>query len=154
MLYVIIFVIALGFLLLFAELFIVPGVTFVGVAGAILLSVGVWQVYALYGTLTGNISLCVMLLMSGWVIWKSFKSRFWKKFELHQHIEGKTAEDAEQLGLRIGQLGKAMTALRPQGMVKFGSTNVEVESLNGWVDRGVEVEIAHLEGKKVFIKTK
>lgn len=154
MLLVLIFVIALGFLLLFAELFIVPGVTFVGIAGTLLLGVGVWQIYELYGTITGHLSLLVMLLLSTWVIWKSFKTRFWKKFELHQQIESKSAEDAEQLGLQPGQAGKATTALRPQGTVKFGAIQVEVESLSGWVDRGSVVEISHLEGKKVFIKTK
>lgn len=154
MMLVLIFVIALGLLLLFAELFVVPGVTFVGLAGAILLAVGVWQVYEMYGALTGHLSLLVMSLLSGWVVWKSFKTRFWKKFELHQQIDSKTADDASELGLQPGQSGKAITALRPHGTVKFGNLQIEVESLSGWVDRGMEVEIAHLEGKKVFIKTK
>lgn len=154
MMLVLVFVIALGLLLLFAELFIVPGVTFVGLAGAILLGIGVWQVYAMYGSLIGNLSLMLMLLLSGWVVWKSFKTRFWKKFELHQQIQSKSAEDAMELGLSQGQSGKALTALRPHGTVKFGNLQIEVESLSGWVDRGVEVEITYLEGKKVFIKTK
>lgn len=154
MIFVLIFVIALGLLLLFAELFIVPGLTFVGIAGALLLGVGVWQVYELYGMLTGHLALFFMSVLSGWVVWKSFKTRFWKKFELHQQIDGKTAEDAEALGLTPGQVGKCITALRPQGTAKFGELQVEVESLGGWVDKGTEIEIALIEGKKVFIKTK
>jgi membrane-bound ClpP family serine protease len=154
MMLVILFVIALGLLLLFAELFIVPGVTFVGLAGALLLGLGVWHIYEQYGTLTGHLALLVLSILSGWVIWRSFKTRFWKKFELQQQIVGKSAVDAETLGLVPGQLGKAMTALRPQGTVKFGTLQIEVESLSGWVDKGTEVEIAQLEGKKVFIKTK
>ena len=154
MLLVIVFVIALGLLLLFAELFIVPGVTFVGLAGALLLGLGVWQIYEAYGMLTGHLALLFMVVLSGWVIWKSFRTRFWKKFELHQQIDSKSNVDAQALGLTMGQSGKTVTALRPQGMARFNEVQIEVASLDGWVDPGKMIEIAFIEGKKVFIKTK
>ena len=154
MMLVLVFVIVLGLLLLFAELFIVPAVTFVGLAGALLLGVGVWQIYEQYGLLTGHLSLLIMLAISGWVVWKSFKTRFWRKFELHQQIESKSTVDAADLGLSVGQIGKTITALRPQGTAKFDMVKIEVESIVGWIDQGQHVEITQIEGKKVFIKTK
>lgn len=154
MFFVLLFVISLGLALLFAELFVVPGVTFVGIAGALLLGVGVWQVYEQYGAVAGHISLLLMALASTWVVWKSLKTRFWRNFELVQQIESKSSPDAADLGLIIGQEGKTITALRPQGTVKFGQMQVEVESVDGWIDQGKTVVISFLEGKKIFIKSK
>lgn len=150
---VLLFAILLGLALLFAELFIVPGVTVVGVAGLLFLGVGVWQIYEQYGNTAGHLSLVVLSLVSAWVVWKALRTKFWKNFELNQQIDSKTTADAEALGLVSGQEGKAMSALRPMGKARFGTTEVEVESVDGWIDQGLNVKIVALEGQKVFVKT-
>lgn len=150
---VLLFAILLGLVLLFAELFIVPGVTFVGVAGLVFLAVGVWQIYELYGNMAGHLSLLLLTVLSFWVVWKAMRTQFWKAFELHDQIDGKATPDAISLGLEIGMVGKALSSLRPMGKARFGKVEMEVESLDGWLDAGVNIQITALEGQKVYVKT-
>ena len=42
----IVLLLLVGLLLLMAEVFLVPGVTFVGIAGVLLMFIGVWMAYA------------------------------------------------------------------------------------------------------------
>jgi len=150
---VLLFAILFGLALLFAELFIVPGLTFVGVAGLLFLGVGVWQIYVVYGTLAGNVSLIVLLLLSTWIIWKAFKSRFWKSFELHEQLEGRALPNASELGLELEMIGRTISTLRPMGKARFGKVEVEVESLEGWLEVGKKIKIVALEGQKIYVKT-
>lgn len=150
---VLLFAILLGLVLLFAELFIVPGVTIVGAAGLVFLGVGVWQVYEIYGSTAGHVSLLVLTLLSAWVVWKAMRTQFWKAFELHSKVESKANPDAQELGLEVEMPGKALSALRPMGKARFGSVEVEVESLDGWLEAGKSVKIVSLEGQKVYVKT-
>lgn len=150
---VLLFAILFGFALLFAELFIVPGITIVGIAGLLFLGIGVWQVYEIYGTLAGNVALLSVVAIGAWTIWRAFKTQFWKSFELHEQLEGKALPDAAELGLQTEMPGKALSALRPMGKAKFGKIEVEVESLDGWLEVGVNIKIVALEGQKVYVKT-
>lgn len=150
---VLLFAILFGLALLFAELFIVPGLTFVGVAGLLFLGVGVWQIYVVYGTLAGHISLIVLLVLSTWIIWRAFKSRFWQSFELHEQLEGKALPNAAELGLELEMIGRTISMLRPMGKARFGNVEVEVESLEGWLEVGKKIKIVALEGQKIYVKT-
>lgn len=150
---VLLFAILMGLALLFAELFIVPGITFVGVAGLLFLGLGVWQVYEIYGNMAGNAALLSLFLLSSWVVWKAFRTRFWKSFELQNRIEGKATPDASDLGLKEEMEGKTLSALRPMGKASFGRIEIEVESLDGWLEAGKIIKIVALEGQKVYVKT-
>jgi membrane-bound ClpP family serine protease len=151
---VIIFLILLGLGLLFAELFIVPGVTVLGIAGLVFLSIGVWYVYEDYGMTAGNITLLFTVIISVVVLVRSFKSRFWEKFELRDSLEGK-ANEQDAVGeepVVAGDRGICLSALRPIGIVRFGERVREVEMMNGFAPAGQQVMVVRREGVKIYVK--
>lgn len=154
MLLTIIFLIVLGLLLLFAELFIVPGVTVLGLAGMAFLAFGVWFVYDEYGLLAGNLTLASTLLLSLGVLVKSFRLRFWENFELKSALDGKVnVQDPEtEEAVQKGDVGITISALRPGGTARFGKRIREVEFLNGFANVGEEVVVSLRDGNKIYVK--
>ncbi|MFN3529921.1 MAG: hypothetical protein ACK417_08395 [Bacteroidia bacterium] len=154
MMLTIIFLISLGLLLLFAELFIVPGVTVLGIAGMIFLGFGVWFVYDEYGLLAGNSTLALTLVLSLVVLIRSFKSRFWENFELKSSIDSKVniQDPASEEVVQKGDVGVSLSALRPTGTARFGKRVREVELLNGLAGAGETVIVSHRDGNKIYVK--
>lgn len=148
------FLLLLGLFLLLLELFVVPGVTVVGIAGLLFLSAGVWITFSTYGTMAGTIVLVLVALLAAVSLYLAFRSKFWKKFELQGVIASKAkAEDANELNpVQIGEVGIAISALRPVGMVRFGNKQKEVECLVGLLAAGTQVEVAQLSDRKIYVK--
>ncbi|MEK6234682.1 MAG: hypothetical protein N2C14_08215, partial [Planctomycetales bacterium] len=65
-----------------------------------------------------------------------------------------TTEEESMLSkaLVLGRIGKATTALRPTGKVRFGDLFVEVVAEDDVVQPGEEVEIIALEGQRVIVR--
>ncbi len=145
-----IFLVLLGLFLLFLELFIVPGVTFVGIAGIILLGFGIYYVYALYGALVGNISLLVTGALSVFVIVRSVKTRFWKRFSLDEQIDAKANE--LPVSIQLGETAVTLSRMRPSGTIKIHDFEVEAELIDGFAEPGTAVEIVSVDGMKILVK--
>lgn len=145
-----IFLVLLGLFLLFLELFIVPGVTFVGIAGIILLGFGIYYTYELYGALVGNISLLVTGALSVFVIVRSVKTRFWKRFSLNEQINSKANE--LPFTIQPGETAVTVSRMRPQGTIKLHEFEVEAELIDGFAEPGTAVEIVSIDGMKILVK--
>ncbi len=145
-----IFLVLLGLFLLFLELFIVPGVTFVGIAGIILLGFGIYYVYELYGALVGNISLLVTGALSVFVIVRSVKTRFWKRFSLDEQIDAKANE--LPVSIQLGETAVTLSRMRPSGTIKMHDFEVEAELIDGFAEPGTAVEIVSVDGMKILVK--
>ena len=153
MILVIVFLILFGFLLLMAELFLVPGVTFVGLAGMVFMALGVYFIYDEHGILAGNLTLIVTLMASVFFVVRSFKSKAWERFQLKDKLLGKVnVHGAEQNDLEIGAQGIAISALRPTGTVRFGHLVREVESIAGFISAGQGVQFSGRDGSKMYVK--
>jgi membrane-bound ClpP family serine protease len=53
--------------------------------------------------------------------------------------------------LQIGDIGKAISALRPSGKAQFNEAVVEVHSLSSFLEVGCPVKIIRVEVNKVFV---
>lgn len=146
-----IFLVLLGLFLLFLELFVVPGVTFVGIAGALFLGAAIYFIFDLYGSSYGILSLILTSILSAAVIYRSVKTRFWKKFSLNQAIDAKVNE-IENIEALIGQQGKALSALRPSGKALINGQLLEVQVADGFVDAASVIEVVSVNDKKVYVK--
>lgn len=147
------FLILFGFLLIMAELFLVPGVTFVGLAGLVFMAFGLYFIYDDYGLLAGNISLVITLLALVYFVVRSFKSKAWERFQLKDALLGKVSVHGDDQGqLEIGAHGIAISALRPTGTVRFGQVVREVESITGFIPAGQSVELSAKDGSKIYVK--
>lgn len=146
-----IFLVLLGLFLLFLELFVVPGVTFVGLAGALFLGAAIYFIFDLYGSSYGILSLVLTSILSAFVIYRSVKTRFWKKFSLNEAIDAKVNEIDDIEALQ-GQQGKAISALRPSGKAMIHGKLIEVQVADGFVDAGTAVEVVLISDQKVYVK--
>jgi len=151
----IVFLILLGLLLLFAELFVVPGMTVVGIAGLLFLGAGVWFTYDAYGFMAGNIALVFTLLAGAVVLIRSFRSRFWEKFQLKDAIDSKANDDdaLDENPVAIDEIGLALSALRPTGTARFGKRIREVECITGFAAAGQAIRVIRRDGNRIYVKT-
>lgn len=141
--------ILVGFVLILAEILVIPGVGVAGVLG--LLSLGGSCYYAFYefGSLTGGIVTGVMALILLLLTVYVLRAKTWKRFALETNIDSK-AVSAERV-LEVGDRGKTVTRLAPMGAVRVGDNVVEVKALEGMIDTDVEVEVVLIEDNKIYV---
>ncbi len=143
--------IVLGLLLLFLELFVVPGITIAGIGGGLLLLGGVVLSFVEYGTAIGFITLVstFSLLIIGLVY--AFKSKTWKSIALNKAIDSKV-NTLELDEVMAGDKGKAISRLAPMGKILINDQYYEAKSLNEFIEQESEVEVIKVNNGKIIVK--
>jgi hypothetical protein len=161
-----ILLIALGLVLLAAELFVVPGLGVAGFAGAVCLLVGIVGTFITsdLGSFdgqdelgTGLLSTLTAIFAAGVGMWilsrhiHSFPviSRLMLKAELSSPSQPRSARVGmleamaakPQRVLAVGDVGVAATDLRPSGRATFDERMVDVQTLGRFVPRGASVRV-------------
>lgn len=147
----IITLILVGLVLIFAEILLIPGVGVAGVLG--LLSMGGSCFYAFYefGNTVGSIvTAIVAVLIVALTIWV-LRAKTWKRMSLETNIDSK-AVPSESSTIAVGDRGKTLTRLAPMGSARFGDYVIEVKSLEGMLDPGIDVEVVLIEDNKITVK--
>ena len=121
---IIIFLIVLGFIFLLVEIFITPGIV-LGVIGLLFMAAGLYQIYGKFGASTGNYSVVAVTLLSVGLIFFAMRSGVWDKLAQKDVISGKANVIDEDL-FKIGDRGKAVSALRPSGNALINGKKIEV----------------------------
>ena len=156
----------LGVLLIGAELFVIPGFGIAGVSGILCV------VFALGTALIGNVGLSfpsggaitqailtlaatlVLLVIFGYSL-----SRYLPKSQRLSYLvlapelssaSGFTSADTDDT--LLGQLGVALTTLRPAGMAEIDGRRVDVVSQSTFVDAGQPVEVVSVRGSRVEVR--
>jgi len=65
---------AVGFLFLLLEILVLPGTNIAGILGFVLIGVGIWQAYAVYGGAAGTITLGITIVLSFVALYFALKS--------------------------------------------------------------------------------
>jgi membrane-bound ClpP family serine protease len=143
--------IGVGFLFLLLEILVLPGTNIAGVLGFVLLGVGIWQAYAVYGGFAGSIALAATVIFSIIALYFALKSKTWKKAALNKNIEGKVnIVDVEKI--KPGDKGKAISRLVPMGKAIINGEYYEVKTNGEFIDQETEIEVVKIEYNKVFVK--
>ena len=143
--------IAVGFLFLLLEILVLPGTNIAGVVGFVLLAIGIWQAYAVYGGMAGTITLLATLFLSAVTLYYALKSKTWNKAALHKNIDSKVnVVDADKI--KAGDKGKTVSRLAPMGKAEFGGEYYEVNALGQFIDPGTEIEVVKIENNKITVK--
>ncbi len=140
----------IGIILIVVEVILVPGTTFVGILGIILLAFGVFQVYQQYGSTAGNYALVITAILCILAIVQAFRTDAWGKLALNKQLKGRVNE-LDENRLSIGMIGKTISFIRPAGTVDFDGYAVEVQSEIGAIDAGKLVKITKIDGNKVTV---
>lgn len=145
--------IALGLILLLLEIFVVPGTSFFGVVGGILIVVSVWQSYAIMGAQTGNIVVVATSILIAVVVGFALKSNTWNRMMLKTNIEGRVNE-LNQTELHVGDTGKAISRVSPAGTALFHENLYEVHTNGDFIDPETTLVITKMEDNKIYVKRK
>jgi membrane-bound ClpP family serine protease len=140
----------IGIILVVVEVILVPGTTFVGILGIILLAFGVFQVYQQFGNTAGHYALVITTLLCILAIIQAFRTDAWGKLALNKQLKGRVNE-LEENRLAVGMIGRAISFIRPAGTVDFDGYAVEVQSEIGAIDSGKLVKITKIDGNKVTV---
>jgi len=167
----------LGFFLLLAEFFIIPGFGVAGVAGLIMIF---FSVYAATVGLEGE-TISEQLIPNSdhdWIIVQAWLTMFlgstvaasmgaltfaktlhripllnraFVKPPVLDPVRGMGVSATGQVKVEIGARGTADTDLRPSGHVTFSQGALDVVSEGGFIRRGAAVEVTMVEGHRVVV---
>lgn len=144
-------ILLIGLLLIFLEIFFIPGTTLFGIAGGVALVIGIIMMYAYFGKIYGNVTLGVSLVAVIVCIVLGFRVIESNKLSMKAEITGKVNELSVP-HLNIGDSGKTVTELRPNGKAVFNGIRTEVYSQGDYVPRDSVVEVIKITHNKVFVK--
>lgn len=148
--FTIIALILFGLILIVIEIIFVPGTTFVGIAGFGIAGFGVWQSFISFGTETGLIVLATSAAVAVAAIVYSFKSGVWKRFALKERNEAKVNDGAKHT-LAEGDMGLALSALRPMGTAEFNDKLYEVRTDGNYLEAGTKVVISRIVNNTIIV---
>lgn len=158
-----ILLLGIGFILILAEIFVVPGFGITGIGGIGLM------LYGLFLILLGNYPLeqdydsafwglnigLVGSIMALFMFFKYFiKSKIYKQAI---PIQAQKSSDGYSVSVGfekyIGQLGKTKTALRPVGIIEISGKELHCRSKGEFVDANVEVKVDAVEENELVVST-
>jgi len=142
-----------GFGLLIVEILFVPGTTIVGVFGLLMAGFAIYYTYDTFGDTTGSYVLAGSMAAFLLLLYVSFKKGTWKRLTLQKEIKSKFNEGIT-IGIEIGDIGKAISTIKPIGNADFSGKFIEVISRDEYIDAGEEVEVIEIKGNQVIVKLK
>ncbi len=151
---IIIAVILLGIVFMLIEIFLLPGISIAGIAGAIFLIGGILYAYIFQGSIVGNITLAgTAVLLAGSFAWL-LKSKSLRKISLETNIDGKVDTSYLQK-IAVGDSGTTLSRLNPIGQVLVNDVEVEGKSYDGeFIDEDTEIEVVRVETYNILVKEK
>jgi len=144
-----ILLIIIGILLLIAEIFI-PSFGITGGIGIVAILAGV--IMTTNTIADGVVMFLVVLLVAIVLMYLAYKFIASKKSPLIQKALLNEEILKSDLSLLIGKSGTAITALRPTGKGNFDGLELDVLTKGGFIQKGSNIMISEVEGKKIFVK--
>jgi len=149
----IIMLIVLGVLFLLLEILVIPGTTFAGIVGFILVFVGLWQAYASKGIVEGHITLGATLVVTVVTLFYSFKAGTWKRMALKTTSDGRIDQKEGNI-FKEGDTGITISRLAPSGKAMINNNIVEVHTYGEFIDHEREIIVISIKDNKIIVTTK
>ena len=164
---------AAGVVFLMVELFVLPGFGISGISGMLLILAslvmaglpGMPRAPAEWSTLATSL---LVLLGAGFtsLIGAFMLSKYLGAIPVLNRLQlqppgqdeittaalGAPAEGVHHTGVRIGDIGRAESPLRPAGIVRFGDEYVDVVTEGTLVDKGSPVRVIQIRGNRVVVR--
>jgi len=147
---IITFVMIAAIALLITEIFLLPGITIAGIAGALFAAGGIVYAYTI-GMMVGNITLGSSVVVFGGIFLWLMRSNSFHRVSLKTNIES-TVESPRDMDLKVGDEGIALSRLAPIGKARFGHITIEAKSTNDFIDENTPVAIVRIEGYNVIVE--
>ena len=145
-----ILLILLGIVLMILDFLVIPGGV-VAILGVLCMIGGVVTAFVEYGATVGIVTLVLTAVVTLGSFWLMMRSKTWRKLQLNAQIDSKMNE-VDTNKLKEGMEGVAISRLAPTGTGMFGETEVEVVSLQGFIDENTPIKIQKIEGSKIIVE--
>lgn len=151
---IVIALLAMGVLFMLIEIFLLPGISIAGIAGAIFLIGGIAYAYLFLGSTAGNISLIASgVVLGGSFVWL-LRSKSLRRISLETNIES-TVDNTYLSKMAAGDIGTTISRLNPIGKVLVNDIVAEGKSVDGeFIDEDTEIEIVKVETYNVLVRRK
>ncbi|MEI7803507.1 MAG: NfeD family protein [Bacteroidota bacterium] len=153
-LFIVISLLLVGWVLIFLEIFFIPGTTIFAFLGGGMMIAGFYFSFANFGNDGGWMSVGLSLVMIVVSLWIGFKSGLWSKLSLKESLEGSRMNDWEEGIIKQGEHGISVSRIAPSGTARFGDKDYEVHSQSEFINPKTEIEIVKIENKKIIVQTK
>ncbi len=150
-----ILLILLGLVLLGLEIYLMPGVNVTGVLGVISVGVGIVYAFVTIGLIGGIIAFAGALLAGGGLLAYLWQSGAWDRLVLSEVLgrDGR-ADDVEKDSRSrwLGEVGTAVTPLRPTGIVDVNGERFEVVTEGAFIAAGSRVKVVAMDRRRYFVR--
>ncbi len=146
----IIIILLIALLLIFLEIFVLPGINVAGILGLLLMIAGIYLGYRQIGAPTAHYILATTLVLGTLIMFFGLRSSTWRKVALDTAIESKVAGDVSE-NVKVGDRGTALTRLGPIGTVLINGKTFEAKSAN-IIDAKTEIEVMEIDGNEIIVK--
>ena len=149
----IVLLLLIGLMLIFLEIFFIPGTTLAGALGGLSLFAGLISAYIVWGSETGHylLAACSVLVIAALAI--GFRMASSGNFGLTARLNQSHAGSVAALNLKAGDRGLVSSVLRPEGNAQFGDQRISVTSAGGFIEAGTEVEVVRIADNVIFVKS-
>ena len=162
----------LGIILLSFELFVIPGFGITGITGLLCITAGAilalqdfvipdpsfpWQAELLSKNIVhvlGALFMAVILALFALRFLLPKLSAFVEGPYLDTTLKDSHADSVEAGGAKTGDIGIAMTLLRPSGKVKIKDEIFDVVTEGEFIKRGIPVKILEIKGNRIIVSRK
>ena len=147
----------IGFFLLVAELFLIPGFGLAGIGGIIAIMASIFLTFGNIIQATYSILIALGLSVAGFFLLIRFipSTRAWRKFILFTQQEKELGYTVGTKDLKrlIGKKGFAITTLRPSGIVEVNGKKLNVITRGEYIESNTKIKIISVEGNKIVVET-
>ena len=151
--WVVILILVVGWILVFLEVFFIPGITLFAAIGTITMIAGVVLAYSNFGVAAGTITLAGTAVFTFLSIVFGFKSGLFKALTLKDTVKGKM-NVVDESKIKVGDEGTALSKIGFIGKGLFHETVYEVQSMGEYIDENSPIEVIKIAHNKIFIKQK
>ncbi|MEE8540576.1 MAG: NfeD family protein [Desulfobacterales bacterium] len=162
----------LGIVLLGFELFVIPGFGIAGIAGLLFIAAGAilalqdfvipdpsfpWQAELLVKNIVQVLGAFFMAIILAFLFLRYILPRLSLVVQgpyLDTTLKDSHADSVEARGANVGDLGIAMTSLRPSGKVKIKTEIFDVITESEFMQKGTPVKISEIKGNRIIVSRK
>lgn len=144
------FVLLLGIVFIFLEIFVIPGTTIFAFAGIALSGAAIFFAYKLLGSNYGHLTVVLGFVVFIIMFFLGRKLMNEDQLALKQELTGKVNE--LEAKVVVGDLGKSLTDLKPNGKAIFNDEKIEVFSTGAFIEKDLDLQIIKIEQNKIIVK--
>ncbi len=148
---IIIILAVLALVLGLLEVFIIPGFGMAGIGSIICAIIDAVLIYNTYGLGWACAAVVVALIVLGLMLYVVAHSRTFDRMSLHTSIDSTNATQ-EQLSVKVGDTGRALTRLALVGNAEIEGKQVEVKSAGEFINPGTPIRVTQVNEANITVE--